>query len=325
MNDVTSEEIDILRGMAALGVIIGHTFSEKWHVLDGAFWVWIFFVTSGFLQGHFFFSGRYSLDTKGCATYYRNRLLRIAPLFWLILLLGWAASYVTHHAFDGIQFLKEFFFLESAPRTIGPLWTIACEMQFYLIVPLIIFLTVNNQHTWLALPAGIFLYAIYQFIGSTDNPGQPRLMLGILPLFLFGILIAYIHSEKYKVNAYIKLIFIVALIILALKMQILFPARFWESWGVWLASLVCIVVLLFQGRRAFVHTALSPLRFMGKYCYGVYMYAAGIGYVYTEFWQLQPGFLAFGLQMLSIPMAYVSYHGFEKIIRDKGKELLQVA
>lgn len=93
MNKLVSEEIDIIRGTSAIGVIIGHTLYENFHVLNGAFWVWIFFSVSGFLQGNSFFDGKYPLNKHGIKTYWKNRILRIVPLFWLILVLGWGINY----------------------------------------------------------------------------------------------------------------------------------------------------------------------------------------------------------------------------------------
>src|SRR6266540_2670066 len=85
-----SDDINALRGLAALGVIWAHTMGRVPPpvTVNGAFWVWVFFATSGYLQGSSFASGRYSLDRSGAIRFWKNRARRILPLFWLVLSLA---------------------------------------------------------------------------------------------------------------------------------------------------------------------------------------------------------------------------------------------
>lgn len=312
MDVVTSEEIDILRGFAALGVIVGHTLATKFFVLDGAFWVWIFFVISGFLQAEAFFRNKYTLDFQGIRKYYFNRCLRIIPLFWLILLIAWTSILMSGQRLDVILMVREFFFLTkdySLGGGVGPLWTIACEMHFYLCMPLIMYLF-RKDNIWILLP--IVLFSIYLSPVLLDNPNQPRMLVGNLPLFFLGIVAAYFSLVQFKMNAYFKFTILLLAVYGALWVESRNPVYFWQNWGIWIASFVAFYMLLFQSKRTFLHALLSPIRFVGKYCYGVYMYSALIAALCYAFFGMTTGFLAFSLQLLAIPLAYLSYRFFEQ-------------
>jgi peptidoglycan/LPS O-acetylase OafA/YrhL len=307
MKDITSEEIDILRGIAALGVIAGHSLYVDWKVINGAFWVWIFFVVSGFLQGYFFFSGRYTLDRKGICRYYFNRLIRIVPLLWLILLIGWATKYSVDHSIDFVQMFREFFCLTNDYQSVGAVWTIACEMSFYLAVPFLIFAFKKKQSVFLLMIVVLifFIYLPFRF----DNSLQPRTALGNIHLFLTGMFAAYFYSKNFPLNSFLK--FLVLFALLGWVSYLSETPSFWSK-GMLFASIITIITLMFAGRRTFIHTLLAPVRFVGKYCYGVYMYAVLLYSIFYSLCNIQPGYLMLALQLLAIPLAYISYHAFEK-------------
>ncbi len=133
-------ELDTLRGIAVLGVLLHHGFYWRYGSSSFAPWVrpfmsatrfgWIgvnlFFVLSGFLITGIL------LDSKDKPHFYRRfytrRALRILPAYYalLILLLVFRTSSV---AFVGLSFfylanMTEFF---GVPCAYGPLWSLAVE------------------------------------------------------------------------------------------------------------------------------------------------------------------------------------------------------
>ena len=146
-----------LRAMACLMVMFGHYFlvvfpattvetSFLKHELLGLFrhcspWggVWVFFTLSGYLMGKGFSRGRYALNAAGVRSFYRNRLLRIAPLYFSAVLLFSAflapEMFVPRNLWQLAQLLL-FDFRGDVPISIlGALWSVCTEVQFYLLAP----------------------------------------------------------------------------------------------------------------------------------------------------------------------------------------------
>ena len=165
MNKTISEEINIMRGIATLGVIAGHAFSNtKLYPINGAFWVWIFFIISGYLQGYSFFTERYSLDIRGIKRFWINRGLRILPLFWLILILSCMFHYFfKREVFHSFDFLRQFFVLTSNYYLVGPLWSISTEIHFYFLVPFICLLIKKTPESYVVLICLVMTYYLYVF------------------------------------------------------------------------------------------------------------------------------------------------------------------
>ncbi|WP_375506305.1 acyltransferase family protein [uncultured Nostoc sp.] len=62
--------------------IIYHGYDFTWILFShGPAAVWIFFVLSGYLMGKGFYSGRYIANISGIVNFWRNRILRIFPLY----------------------------------------------------------------------------------------------------------------------------------------------------------------------------------------------------------------------------------------------------
>jgi peptidoglycan/LPS O-acetylase OafA/YrhL len=105
--------------------------------------VWIFFTLSGYLMGKGFLTGRYQFSREGISQFYRNRLLRLAPLayFSIAIMVVLAHPEATNAA--NIKHLIALLLFEydgTAPLSvIGLLWSIATEMQFYLLAPFMAF------------------------------------------------------------------------------------------------------------------------------------------------------------------------------------------
>jgi peptidoglycan/LPS O-acetylase OafA/YrhL len=106
--------------------------------------VWIFFTLSGYLIGKGFYTGRYMPTPASVAHFYRNRILRIVPLYWTILtvfsLIAIPSIFAPHNlsAFINMLFFNVDGRLPYMP--IGALWSISTEMQFYMAAPLIFIL-----------------------------------------------------------------------------------------------------------------------------------------------------------------------------------------
>jgi len=144
-------ELDVLRGLAVLGVLVFHGFRAEYGELPfagmhrllvlasqfGVFGVNLFFVLSGFLITGIL------LDSRNRPDYYRRfytrRALRILPAYYsLLILLG-----LLHHAsaaFLGLSFvyLSNMTDLFGVSMDYHPLWSLAVEEHYYIVWPSVV-------------------------------------------------------------------------------------------------------------------------------------------------------------------------------------------
>lgn len=176
-----------LRFIAAILVIVGHIELAKSHrnlsnLMDLAFFknesgllgVILFFVLSGFLITHLLIAELNKTGTISLLNFYMRRILRIWPLYFLILLLSLYIGYGTifHESLlYGVLFTPNIFDALFHPYVISPqIWSIGVEEQFYLIWPLLFvtFYRKMNVYLWLGLFFIGYSFLPY-FIGYYNN------------------------------------------------------------------------------------------------------------------------------------------------------------
>ncbi|NTW98979.1 MAG: acyltransferase, partial [Geobacteraceae bacterium] len=155
-----------VRFIAALMVIIQHTEEAKIKIGFptsfrkeselGEIGVTLFFVLSGFLITYLLQSEKLSSGTISLQNFYTRRILRIWPLYFLIILLGFwiipdfipvlwdktSGANLSSHFSDHL--LLDIFFMPNAAIILFPpilyvsqIWSIGVEEQFYLLWPLL--------------------------------------------------------------------------------------------------------------------------------------------------------------------------------------------
>jgi peptidoglycan/LPS O-acetylase OafA/YrhL len=142
-----------LRGLACLVVVFYHVapprnfigyqnYDFSWILFGhGYAAVLVFFCLSGYLMGKVFYSGRYTLDRIGIFNFWRNRVLRIFPLYYFSILILAVFVYtpiLQVHNWGYLFRLCTFTYNQSLPVEFsGSFWSLSTEVQFYLLVPLI--------------------------------------------------------------------------------------------------------------------------------------------------------------------------------------------
>jgi peptidoglycan/LPS O-acetylase OafA/YrhL len=150
-----------LRGLACLVVIFYHVapprnliiyqnyYDLSWLLFGhGYVAVLVFFCLSGYLMGKAFYSGRYTLNKQGVFNFWRNRILRIFPLYYFSTLILSVFVYTPILKVNNWVYLLRlctFTYNQSLPANFsGSFWSLSTEVQFYLIVPLI-YAGLNNR------------------------------------------------------------------------------------------------------------------------------------------------------------------------------------
>jgi peptidoglycan/LPS O-acetylase OafA/YrhL len=172
--------------------------------------VWIFFLISGYGIGKGFFSGRYEISLKGMLHFYRNRIIRIVPLYYLVVFLCAFVLFPGRIGGDMDEFVKLLTFTVNNPLYMlfnSPLAIVSTEMQFYLIAPalfVVLRFLLRKIPTLLICTGIIMLGSFFRMIGCNWNSCSGiseylsiySSLLGNLDVFLFGMVIGFLVTKR---------------------------------------------------------------------------------------------------------------------------------
>lgn len=331
-------DIQGLRAIAVLLVFIFHL-SASW--LPGGFvGVDMFFVISGFLVSTIVYS-KINKGTFSLINFYEGRLKRIVPAY-LFLLLG--VSIVASFLFintDILGFRKALFWtilfnsnnylatLDNyfgASSTENPLlhtWTLAVEMQFYFVLPIILILIKNKKLLISTLFLLIIAFTAYSTYGLYHGRSTQMYfsLLSRMPEFLLGVTAAVLNladKKFFKDNSnLLGIIGIISLIICSFMFNegTKFP-------GI-IAFIPCIGTLLILLSFGKINELLSsrPLVFIGEISYSIYLWHWPI-MAFFRYHKNQYEFDAvekFVVVILTIMLSLTSYYLIERPLRKCDK------
>ena len=218
-------DIDGLRAMAILSVIAFHAFPT---IFTGGFvGVDIFFVISGFLISSIIFKG-VALNSFSFIDFYARRVKRIYPALLIVLTsclaFGWLIMLTDEYALLGEHILSAVGFVTNfvlkneagyfdASAELKPLlhlWSLGIEEQFYLIWPLIIYISHRLKFNLLLITVSI---AIISFAINVFNIDQNQISVFYHPVTRFwellsGAILAYFLLKKIEITINNKFYFI---------------------------------------------------------------------------------------------------------------------
>ncbi|HIC2884935.1 TPA: acyltransferase family protein [Morganella morganii] len=206
--------LDVSRAIAVMFVTTYHIWRDTGHpsymlgdyfdlfgfMGNGWIGVGIFFVISGYCMGistaRDFHSG---VSLKTYLIYIAKRFMRIAPPYYIAIAI-WVFIIDNYHiANKGTSFFdiithvtfSHNFFSETLFSISGVFWTIAVEMQFYILLPFFIVFMNNSTFTLIIF----FISLIVSFVGYYSNIDSiyKWSLIIYLPLFLYGYIL---HSKK---------------------------------------------------------------------------------------------------------------------------------
>jgi peptidoglycan/LPS O-acetylase OafA/YrhL len=341
--------LDGVRGLAILMVLLCH-FCEllsndkpyerevRGVLLYGGIGVDLFFVLSGFLITGIL------LDSSGSRSYfssfYMRRVLRIFPLYYAFLLCWWVGQNVIGvHIFSAqpVPWAPLAGFLSylsnwtpdrgTVPIQLAHLWSLAIEEQFYLVWPLVVFLTPRRFLGFLCA-AGILMalglrgmmVAHHSWIEALHRLTPVRmdtLLMGAL------LALAYRNDRWRKIvgrfSIPLGLAFGAWYVAASAGYPLYLPALVWRTllWSAAPAAFACLiawVVTRGTSSRLFNSTA---MRMFGRYSYGIYVLHVLAWYLIPLTWFRSTGFALKIFCMLlliaiSCGMAWISWQIVEQ-------------
>ncbi len=220
--DVTFPALDTLRAVGAIAVLTTHVAFWAGDYTVGGAWgtvlarldvgVALFFVLSGFLLSRPWL-GRALDDRPAPSTgrYLWKRLLRIAPLYLLAAVL--ALALIEDNADRGpgqwvtTLLLLDTFADSTDPAGLTHMWSLAVEVTFYLVLPLLMLLAVGRRLRMRRLAAALVVMVAltcwWHLDGAarigTVTPGNPLQWLpAYLSWFALGIGLAATHELRVR-------------------------------------------------------------------------------------------------------------------------------
>ena len=213
--------VDSLRGMAALYVLIYHTVLVPSPQLSVPFWaeriamyggsgVTLFFVVSAFTltMTMRLRSGEDGLIKK----FYMRRFFRIAPLFYVLLLITGIRDKLIFDVIHSwkVLLVNGLFIYNLIPgqqeSIVWAGWTLGVEMIFYIVFPLIYRFTKDFRKSLIFLLFSLILSNIYNYLTPhyleiLNTPIGTYIHFSIfnqLPSFAVGIIVYYIYEYLHK-------------------------------------------------------------------------------------------------------------------------------
>jgi len=187
--------LDGLRGIALLLVVASHGSHMGLHIVPGVNMagtgktgVWLFFVLSSFLLMHQFLhlDARGRLDGREWWRYAYRRVLRIYPLYIVFLLACWLLP--LQHRMPPMS-AQEVFDHLTLQRAYWLTWSIAVELKYYLVLPLMVLLYIHvaRRRFWAATAMVAAAVATREWL---DPPFHAYYLRTYIAIFFVGTWVA---------------------------------------------------------------------------------------------------------------------------------------
>lgn len=291
------EYIDALRGWAIVGVLMVHCSQFGYNsyplsiqnmMMNGARGVQLFYVISSFTL-FLSFTYRYNTEAKPNFNYFIRRYFRIAPMYYvgvvyylLQLRINTPTNSLPIENISFLGILSNIFFIHGFypywMNIVVPVgWSVAVEVQFYCLVPIIYryVKTLNQAVQLLLLSIILNLFITTVFIkytnGQTDSIWKDFLYFYLpnqLPVFVCGIIMFFISTEprsNLKLDKKLLLLFcILFLVDIGSGKNIIFSDMLLFSFTFVLIG----YMLSFKKYNIFVNSIVTHL---GKISYSIYI------------------------------------------------------
>tara|TARA_B100000579_G_scaffold425910_1_gene432312 strand:+ start:464 stop:2386 length:1923 start_codon:yes stop_codon:yes gene_type:complete len=347
-------EIDGLRGIAVLGVILYHAeiIINGNHLFSGGFFgVDIFLVISGFLITRII-SDEYKKDKKiSFKNFYERRFRRLAPALILVLIISTIFAYFIllpnqfvffiKSVLSSIFFVSNFFFHYSGESygqsilTHIPLlhtWSLSIEEQFYLIYPafLIVALKFAKKNINLILVVFIFLSFLFSLLINKNHGSFNFYMLSSRgwELLLGALLALSEKNKKFELNNNLKsLLSVIGLCLIIFSFIFFDSINNHPGYKTLFPVIGTSIIIFCSNSKNFIDKVLSfkILKNLGLISYSLYLWHHPI-FSFAKILGIDNSnlFIKFALFLLSILISFISFRYVESFFRQKSYPIKKI-
>lgn len=314
----------------------------------GATGVTLFFVLSGFLITYLLYTEQKVTKNISILQFYMRRILRIWPLYFLIIVLSllydiYINNWTYIHGFFSVKILLFVAFLPnvytilfSASGFPTQLWSVGSEEQFYLIWPHLI-----KRKIIKSLKSIVLLIVVISFLrfslkmlddeyslvyGGVDlyNLGWRFLYFFRVDCMAVGAIAAFLYFNKIEFNKVLNFLYAkpIQLINLFLLVLILYVEPFLGIFqDTVLAVLFAVIIInVATNKKSILNFEFPVFNFLGKISYGMYIYHPLILIILVKFLKQQNLvnsissniILYTSVILFTVIVSYLSFKYFEK-------------
>ena len=328
-----------IQGLRALAVIMVWLFHLNYNFLPGGFiGVDLFFVISGYLISSIILKQK-EQNRFSFIKFYTSRIKRIVPAYYTFLIIISIVAFYIYLPFEASQYrykffqalifnsnnyfagLNDYFGASSSENPLLHTWTLALEMQFYLILPIILifFSRRISKYITIFLIVTLYIYTQYQLIAHSNSDVMYYSLLSRSPEFLLGTIISYRQKENPLSITYQSALGTLGLIMIVLSSIFISSTTMFPG----LITLIpCIgTLLILDNKKGVINKVFSTkfLVYIGELSYSIYLWHWGIlalmRYYYVDYYLTSSQYL-FAI-LLTLVLSYISYRfieiGFKKL------------
>lgn len=247
------KSVEALRAVAAGAVVVHHTLFMLVNNAGYSFVVWesgaagvdLFFCISGFVMTYAHAGDFQALHAS--RTFLLRRLIRIAPLYWLVTTLVAAGLWFVPQLFPNLRFdwlnvILSYGFLLSRTSNgdittvVSVGWTLCFEAYFYVIFAILL----NWPRRYFLLVAAL-IFATGILVGLSGLPIPPPATVAVRPLlieFLFGVVIGLVFLKDKALPLPLSILLVIGS---AVVLGISAPPDDWRRLALW--GLPCAMIL----------------------------------------------------------------------------------
>jgi peptidoglycan/LPS O-acetylase OafA/YrhL len=333
--------LNVLRFVAAFMIMIYHallnfidSIPRSFHQLyyNLSYGVDLFFLISGFLIVYLLLLEKKQNNTIHLLSFYARRILRIFPLYYLIV----GIAYVMHHGNASISFISQLFFagnfwmIHQNAWNVGivnPLWSLCVEEHFYLLIP--IFISILPSKSVLPFFGSIILGSIlYRFyIYSTVADCTLSILLHTISradVLAIGGGIAYLYIYFPRILRVNAIVFLVSLFLFLAVCLFANYSHFTSASKTMFTKYLFItpLTIIFIGFlfNFSSNTLLNKIKqnrifyYLGKISFGIYLFHSPVIDA-LRFVDTMPGAIfckPLFTCIITVLLASISYYSFEK-------------
>lgn len=299
------EDMKVRHGRAAIPVI-------RYFHPTGEMVVSLFFVLSGFLITYLLIKEKNETGDINLKGYYLRRTMRIWPLYYLIVILGFFVFPYLDVYFNGnyseniyshfwlyfagcLLFLSPFVRTSiGIPQTIGPIWSIGVEEAFYICWPVFLKKSKNYLKLFLILIIGIVvlrnIFLLCEPLFNTSKFGQTvfvyarsliiQYRITCMAIGGIGAYLVVNNNSKFLSFIFRKdvqvgiYLLTIGLLVARIGLKRIGLETFPSLNYEWYSVLFCCIITnLAANPKSIIRLDFSWMNYLGKVSYGLYMYS----------------------------------------------------